>query len=380
MANISITEELRSPRVLMFSNRNIAQFPLSRASLYEFEDIICKIDSVELLALQPGKHYDLRYRVANGRIARRFCIDLNPGIPRMKLKNDYDLLFTVCSFPKDLLNLKALDDWKDHCMKSVCLIDEFWIKQIPQMKLYLKILSQFDHVFLYYNESAKYIGEEIGDKCSFLPPGIDSFLFCPYPEPPDRVIDVYSFGRRSNITHQKLIQMANERNMFYVYDTRVGDYAINLKEHRSLMANMAKRSRYLIVNPGLVDVTGVTGKQQVIGNRYFEGAGSGAIMIGEVPQNEEFKKLFGWKDSVIQVPFNSDKIDEVIKELDNQPDRQDKIHRNNVIQSLRCNDWAYRWETILNTVGLKTMPNLTERKERLKMLSEVVEKEGNSVG
>lgn len=77
---------------------------------------------------------------------------------------------------------------------------------------------------------------------------------------------------------------------------------------------------------------------------------------------------------VVHLPFGSDKIDTIINELDMQPERQEKIRRNNVVQSLLHHDWVYRWETVLKIAGLEPMPELLERKKRLRDLSNIVEK------
>jgi len=48
----------------------------------------------------------------------------------------------------------------------------------------------------------------------YLPAGIDTIFFCPYPDPPERFIDVLSIGRRSDTTHQALLRMAQENKSF----------------------------------------------------------------------------------------------------------------------------------------------------------------------
>ena len=225
---------------------------------------------------------------------------------------------------------------------------------------------------LYYSQTVKPLSQIIGRRCIFLPPGVDAILFCPYPAPPKRVIDVYSIGRRSEITHQRLLRMVRENGLFYLHDSIGGNQAINSKEHRALLANVAKRSRYYIVNPGKIDEPQTRGNQIETSNRYFEGAASGAIMVGERPQNEEFERLFDSPDAVTRLPYDSDDIDVVIKDLDGDPERQDRIRRTGVVQALMRHDWVYRWEAILKTVGLEPMQGMLERKDRLRKLAEVV--------
>jgi hypothetical protein len=356
------------PRVLMFSQRNIFETPLFRCPLYEFEDIVCEIDSVEMLAPHAGKNFDMRYAIAK-RLAWHSPLTPNPGIARVTPKSTYDLFFAVCGSPVDLLMLNTVANWRDFCGTSICLLDELWLKEMHGYRHMLKILERFDFVLMYYSQSVKPLSEMIGRKCRFLPPGVDALLFSPYPEARERVIDVYSIGRRSDVVHQALSRMARDNGMFYVHDSIAGNMAINSKEHRHLFANMAKRSRYFLVNPARFDQPEVRGDQVEIGNRYFEGAGAGAIMIGERPQNEEFQGLFGWQDAVVDLPYHSTHVESLINEIDRQPERQEQIRRNNVTQALTRHDWAYRWEVVLKTAGLEPLQRLVERKERLRGLA-----------
>jgi hypothetical protein len=48
----------------------------------------------------------------------------------------------------------------------------------------------------------------------------------------------------------------------------------------------------------------------------------------------------------------------------------------NVVQALARYDWVYRWEKILESVGLGPMPELLQRKERLAKLAELVTPHG----
>jgi hypothetical protein len=365
-----LTDNPSNPRILIFSQRNIFNKALFRCAHYEFEDIISQIDSVELLA--PGMDILSRRHSFAKRLAFHAPIALNPGIQKTFPKSQYDLFLAVCGAPGDLLMVNAVRNWKDICKTSICLIDELWVREMSGSRNFLRILEKFDVVMLYYSQSVKPLGERIGRKCVYLAPGVDTILFSAYPNPPKRVVDVYSIGRRSQITHEALLRMVSEEGLFYLHDSIAGDQSIDSLEHRALFANVAKRSRYFLVNPGLIDRPDKRGNQIEIGNRYFEGAASGAILLGERPNNQEFEKLFDWSDAVIPLPYNSPDIGKLIQELDRQPERQDKIRKTNMEQSLLRHDWVYRWETMLSTVGLAPLPQLFERKQRLKSIAESI--------
>jgi hypothetical protein len=357
------------PRVLIFSLRNIFGKALFRCPHFEFEDLICEIDSAELLA--PKVDPSSRRSSFATQLAYYAPVAFNPGIQTVPAKRHYDVLFTICGYPQDLIMFNAVSNLRDICRKSVCLLDELWINDIAKHRHFLCILAKFDVVMLYYSQTVKPLSEIIGRRCVFLPPGVDSVLFCPNPDPPQRVIDVYSIGRRSEITHQRLLEMVRESDLFYLHDSIGGSQAIDSKEHRALFANVAKRSRYFIVNPGKIGEAGI-GQQIETGNRYFEGAASGAIMVGERPNNEVFEGLFDWPEAVTRLPYGSRDIDVVIKDLDGDPERQDRLRRTGVVQALMRHDWVYRWEAILNAVGLEMTQGMLERKDRLRKLAEDV--------
>jgi hypothetical protein len=373
-SEISVGTQSGKARVLLFSLRNIFGKHLFRCPHHEFEDIICEIDSADLLAptLDPSKTFP----AFATRLAYHAPIALNPGIQRTHVRKNYDIFFTVCGLPQDLLMVNAIRNVRDFCRASVCLIDELWIKEFGHHHHFLRMLAKFDVVLLYYSKTVKPFSEQFGCRSVFLPPGVDAISFCPYPDQPKRVVDVYSIGRRSEITHQKLLRMNRESGLFYLHDSIGGSQAINTKEHRALFANVAKRSRYFIVNPGVIDQPEKRGNQFEIGNRYFEGAASGAIMVGERPKNEEFERLFDWPEAVTRLPYNSPDVDMIMRDLDGDLERQDRIRRTGIVQSLMRHDWVYRWEAVLQTVGLEPLQGALDRKARLKKLADVVRQSG----
>ena len=367
------TNVSRSPRICIFSQRSLERL-VSRCAEYEFEDLICEVDDVEMLRPEPYRLFKVGQKVSN-QLARRVSIaSVNPGIRKLRLNKNYDLFFMICQFPRDLLSLNAIKGWRQHCRTSVCWLAEIWASELHKLKGHLKILSQFDYVIIPSSGSVEPVKDAIRGRCVCITPGIDTIRFCPYPNPPLRSIDVYSMGRKSLITHQPLLKMAEQKKIFYIYDTFENMKTLLPRDHRILLANIAKRSRYFIANAPKINKQSETGGQEEISYRFYEGTASGTVLIGETGQNEAFKKHFGWPDSVIQVPFDSPNIAEVLAELDSQPERLAEIQKNNVVQSLLRNDWVYRWREILDMVGLKPKPALIAREKHLKKLADDVAK------
>ena len=95
-------------------------------------------------------------------------------------------------------------------------------------------------------------------------------------------------------------------------------------------------------------------------------------MLRERPQNEACADLFAWPDSLIDLPYGSPSIADVIDDWDCQPERQNRARKTSVVQSLLRHDWVYRWEVILRAVDLAPSPRAVERRLRLSNLANQV--------
>ena len=362
-------------RILIFSQRKL-QNDLFRCSDYEFEDTICSLDSVDLFA--PEYNFNIRraryFKFLLNRMSKKFSVaqHINPGIRKSVVKKEYDLFYAHCLFAKDLLALNSLKDWRKKCRKAVCYIAELWKKDLDKLKESIQLLEQFDYILLSCASTVDAVKDIVQRPCTYFPPGVDAIKFCPFPIKTQRCIDVLSMGRRSQVTHKSLMHLAEQGKIFYIYDTAYFSGAIDHTEHRSMLANLTKRSRFFLVYPAKVTNFDERGGQEVLGYRYFEGGAGGAVLLGEAPDCESADECFEWPNALITLPYGTDNIAEVIAELDAQPARIDSIRRNNVVTSLLRHDWVYRWKEILDIAGMKPRPALEAREKRLKELVEVV--------
>jgi hypothetical protein len=233
-------------------------------------------------------------------------------------------------------------------------------------------LSQFDHIVIGYGGTVAAVAKAIERPCHSVPSGVDAMRFSPYPCPPARVIDIYCMGRRSEELHRALLDLAAKKHMFYVYDTFVtSDTQIHEhRQHRDMLANIMKRSRYFIVSPAKDASLEVTGKQIELGFRYYEGAAAGTVMLGQIPYCETFNTLFNWPDAVVEIDPDGANVAEVIARLETQPEQLVEISRRNAVEALLRHDWAYRWKKILAIAGLEPAPQLEIREKRLQQLAE----------
>jgi len=78
---------------------------------------------------------------------------------------------------RDLRDFDVVQNWKECCRISVCLVDEIWLRGLSAGKKFFKHLAQFDYVFLYYSQSVKAISNIIGRNVSFCRPVRMPFYF-----------------------------------------------------------------------------------------------------------------------------------------------------------------------------------------------------------
>lgn len=366
----------RKPRICMPSFRGFTKRAF-RCGLYEAQDVLLETEEVDLICLAADRGLQSKAKwqkkLLYHDLSRRLVF-ANPGLQPVRLTQEYDLFVAICQDCWDLPYINAVEGWKDQCKTSVCWLDEIWAASIPGYKYLLHALNRFDHVFIGCRGSAEALSKAIGQSCHWLPGGVDTVRFSPYPDQPERVIDVYSIGRRWEGIHSALLRAAGNGDIFYMYDTFSGASdkdVFDHRQHRGLYANVAKRSRYFLVAPGKMNDPGDTGGQVEIGYRYFEGAAAGTVMIGQPPDCEAFQQMFPWPDAVIQIqPGGSDVLD-VLASLGSERERVSTIGRRNAAEALLHHDWIYRWKEIFRAAGMEPSPGTLARERRLKNLADL---------
>ncbi len=358
------------------------EFRAARSFLFEFEYAVNDFEEADILSPSFSRNKLNKYARNISRFSFTHtgkALPISPTYHQFSLDQEYDLFLVICQYPKELRYLNSIKNWRKKCRKAVCWLDEVWAKEVPKLKPQLTALRDFDHVFMDLNYSVKKVAEVIQRPCSYIAPGIDAIKFCPYPLQPERSIDVCSMGRRPALVHESLLNLADENNFFYMYDTMRELLVRDYNEHRSLYRNIVKRSRYFIAYKPKFDLLSYTGGQEELNPRFFEGAAGGTVMLGTPPNCEAFNQNFDWQDAVIPLPENATNIAEIIADLDLQPERLNTIRRNNVVNSLLRHDWVYRWEKILDTVNIPYTPGMIQRKAKLKELAKVAIEKTNYI-
>jgi hypothetical protein len=367
----------RRARVLLVTLRNLTTHA-AWCSNYEFEDVIRSVDDVDMIELERVPYFEFRRHVARSiawRSSYRAFTNLSPGVKRVRLKRDYDVLVFVCINVWDLLYLNAVVDWQSRCRVKLCYLAEIYAGQTAELQHLLRRLEDFDHVFQSFSGSVDAIGKIVRRPCHHLPHAADVLRFTPYPNPAERVIDVLSIGRRSEPVHQALRRLAAARDIFYLYDTLPSPLVRPSVpvEHREMLASAARLSRFFVTYPAKFGDDETHGQSEV-GARYFEGAAAGAVLLGQAPTSSAFHRDFPWADAVVELdPDGSDAV-EVLADLSRRPDEMALLGARNATAALRRHDWAHRWRSILETAGLAPRSVLNKRMRALETLAAEAER------
>jgi hypothetical protein len=359
--------------VLLLSQRRIAKL-VAYSVVYEFEDALAavtnaqRIDATDFSNLEFSRRaYKLaRLTLGSPKLARRLA-----PYPRNKviLDRDYDLFFPVFSHTYELYSLATIPNWRERCRMAACFVSEVWSDHMP--KYLIEHLSAFDHIFIGHAHSVQDVARATGRPCTYLPPAIDVLRFAPVSLDQPRPIYVCNIGRRSTVTHQALLELAERQQSFYYYDTVVATgvdrtfRVDNPSEHRGMLATILKHSCYYIANRGHINDPGLTAGRDEISSRFYEGAAAGNVMIGEAPRIEEFEQQFDWPDAVIHVPFDSPDIGRILADLNRDPERLQEARRRNTREAALRHDWLHRIQVVFNVLGLAPTQAMQARAYRL---------------
>lgn len=366
--------------VLLLSMRRVADL-VAYCLQYEFEDVVAEITGADRVDVEAEgalefsrRAYKLARMMGPQSLARRIA----PKPATVRLERSYELFFPTFNHIHELYALATVPDWKQHCRVSACYINEVWETRLPEPYL-LELLQQFDHIFLGTHGCVAEVQRRVGRPCSYLPLATDVVRFSPFPNPPQRSIDICNIGRRSADTHEAFIRMAQARKIAYYYDTfsapsnsRQRTFRVaNPSEHRLLLGALLQRSRYYIANRARVNEPEHTGACEEVSGRFYEGAAAGAVLLGVAPNTDSFREQFDWEDAVIPLPFHCPDVESVLAPYESDPERLSLISRRNAHHAALKHDWLHRLQHVFKIFNIKQTPGMLEREQRLARIAEL---------
>jgi hypothetical protein len=366
-------------KVLLLSQRRVADL-VAFCLAYEFEDTVMDVADgtrIDVSDRAPADRSRKMYKAAraimrSAALAQRFT----PAPPsQIVLDRDYELFFPMFSSVYEVYALSVLKNWRERSRKACCFITEAWSGLLPDYLI--EQLGAFDHIFVGSTNAVADIERISGRPCSYLPLAVDVLRFAPSSPNRARPFAVCNIGRRSAVTHKALLEGAERLDGIYYYDTVAASGSDrkdrtfrvdNASEHRLMLATLLKNARYFIAHRSYVNRPEFTVGRDELSARFYEGAASGTVMIGEAPRGQTFDAQFDWPDAVIHMPFDAPDIVERLLELDRDTARLAAIRRNGVREAARRHDWLHRIRTVFETLDVEETEAMRQRAQRLEGL------------
>ncbi|MCH9827028.1 MAG: glycosyltransferase [Gammaproteobacteria bacterium] len=344
---------------------------------YEFEDSIVALSDAKLLVPEDWAGLETSRRIY--RLLRTGSG--SPALARMLSPRRHareapegDLFIAVLNDTWDAYVLSTMRGWRERHTHAACFVSEAWAHLMPPDYL-LELLQPFDEIFVGTHHVADALQTRIGRPCSYLPLASDVLRFAPTVPPSARCIDVCNIGRRSALTHEALLQYADQTRSLYYYDTAIASghgrsfQVEDARQHRLLLASLLKRSRYFIANRARINDPVYSSRVHEISGRFFEGAAAGTVMLGMPADSANYRVQFSWPDAVVELPFDCPDIGQRIAELDQDRSRLARIRRDNVMNSARRHDWSHRLRSIFDRFGLAPTDAMLMREQALEKLA-----------
>lgn len=355
-----------NPNLAIFSLRGLSTH-VSRCLGYEFEDLLCSaLPGTTLYApqLSPSMQTALKIKA---RIAQTGSFGgIFDNVLAVEEVDEHEVLLAVIGGVRDLALLDALKGWRRKSRYAICRLDEFWVKDVPRLRRFIRLLEQFDLVYCSEYHIAETLREGlVNADVMYLPPGVDTLALAPDLEPSLRPIDVTNLGSLADATHKGLLEYAKQTDGFYFFDTLKGRFeARTPSEHRFRYANILKRTKYFLCHFAFMRSAEIP-KQIEFGPRYSEGIAAGCVILGSWKSTPAFEQYLGWEDAVIEMPFEDPNPSELLRFLDSQADRLREISLRNVRHALQAHDHVHLWSAVVDKLGLPEAYRMRRREEEV---------------
>jgi hypothetical protein len=362
-----------SRNVLVISTYNFDRRPWNGV-LFEFADVIGRIELTSPVAPEPatpgvnlnGSLVEAFFP-ADGKLRRGLHRAILMGrrgfFKTMTVEEHHDICLFMCQFPRELRNLRRVHGWRRRSRFAAAFILETWTQRLAEDAAALRMLDEFDHVFVLNAGSIPELQRYTRTPVSFLPTGVDAIGACPSETPPERVIDILSLGRHVPGAHLQMLDVARAERLFYHFDLWSGLQARDWKQVRETNAGLIQRSRFSVVWSPAEHLSHLKlqRREAVLSTRYFESMAGGAILIGSRVRAPEFDDLVG-TDTVVEIAPDGSDFARVFAALHAEPEWQAEMRVRNVAASLRRHDWAHRWGEVLRVAGAEPT---VEHRQRL---------------
>ncbi len=230
----------------------------------------------------------------------------------------------------------------------------------------MKTVPKLRHLFIPMNLLVDEQREFFQTDVRFIPIGVDALAFGT--DDPRRHIDVNGYGRQPPYISNHLSDTLNQRGLGTTYhhtDHMHIAYINDPTRHRRHFWKTLTSSRIaLAYAPEAYDPSGRF-ECSFVGQRYFECAAAGCMMMGKRPSAPEAAELLDWEDAVIDLPDDPAEAAHAIHVVLGDAERLRAASNRNYQNCLKKHDWRHRVLQMAQTIGLARGDQFRRELERL---------------
>lgn len=265
--------------------------------------------------------------------------------PRLELPDNVDVLWSILMGPENY-QLDLFKGWKGTSKAKVVYIFDTLPHQFPLIR---KSFSEgaWDILVTSFDDAVPRLERSTGRKWNFVDQAVSmgDFKSAPFS---DRLIAFSAYGRRDENVHKATMKFCREQGLYYDFMTH--DRSQPSADPTTLYRQYAWHLTHSVFTFSWpVEHTNPmrSGEMSPITCRWFEGAASGAAIVGKAPRNPHFREIFG-DDFVVTLDVDRP-VDHIVGQLGEiwshrrlLSERADTL-RHRLGRSL---DWSARVETI----------------------------------
>ncbi|MEL6980891.1 MAG: hypothetical protein AAFO29_00550 [Actinomycetota bacterium] len=367
-----------APRIALVTQRDVS-LGTGRQVAYgtwsEAEDVLIEASDTDLVRLSmPIEHPRIRARRSLGRSWRqlrgpegRLPGLFGPNDPSRILSGRYDVAIFLAFATWDLQLLERLQALRRHADRVVVWFFETWPSSYHDGRVAHEPFHTVDDIFVALEGAVEPLAETIGRDVTYLPMATDTLRFSPERPDSDRPVDLIGIGRRRPEQHEAMLRWAAERDRFYLYDTTIIDRPRDYRRHRDMIGHWYANSRLAVCNYGKSDQPELIGDLRIIPGRLWESLASGAGMVG-LPPSQDMQRLVLGRTVVEPMPTAADDLPIFLEEMAERHGPAEAAA--NIRLALGAHDWAHRWVTLFNHLGIEPPEGLQSRMAELNRRAE----------
>ncbi|MCU1265065.1 MAG: hypothetical protein JWM21_1383 [Acidobacteria bacterium] len=315
--------------------------------LRDFEDEIVRLTGAERV-LAPSRAFPgfIGGRLAHG---TRYS-GLRKWVPKEHHDLKADVLWVVLMGPESF-NLDLYKGWDRHVGLKILYLFDTYDAQLPSIRRVLDSTNwDFTSTALY--GSRFFLEEETQRSWHLVRHAVNLNRFRPAPSD-RRVIDFCAYGRRLEPIHKTMREYCGRNGKYYDYTTTaLVQSDLDPRDHYGQYAWHLCHAIFNFCWPMELTHPSRAKAHSPITCRWFEAAASGNVILGQVPLEPGFAKLFG-HDAVIEIDQANGDLAGLFESLWEK--RECYLQRALVRRQELCSNWS--WESrigeIMEATGLK---------------------------